>query len=85
MANHNNKKQQLGKRNIAFVKAGELPQSQPKPAAGLLISASDWELSVDFGKQLKFPDHIATTSLRPNVLLSSVASRQVLPVELIVL
>lgn len=83
VANHNSKKQQLGKRNIAFIRAGEQPQSQSKPAAGLLTSASDWELSVDLGKQLKFPDHIAMF-LRPDVVLSSVASRQVLLIELTV-
>ena len=42
----------------------------------------DWNLRVDLDKQLKFPDHIATTSLRPDIVLPSVSSRQVLLLEL---
>ncbi|XP_054628013.1 uncharacterized protein LOC129179159 [Dunckerocampus dactyliophorus] len=76
-------KQQLGKRNIAFVRAGEQPLPQPKPA-GYLTSAVDWDLRVDLDKQLKFPDHITATSLRPDIVLASVSSRQVLLLELTV-
>ncbi len=82
MAKNNSSKQQHGKRTIAFVRAGEQSQSLPKPAAGLLTSAVDWDLRVDLGKQLKFPDHVTTTSLRPDIVLSSVSSRQVLLLEL---
>ncbi|XP_075904972.1 uncharacterized protein LOC142903304 [Nelusetta ayraudi] len=81
---NNSRKLQLGKRNSAFVRAGEQPQSQPKPATGLLTSAVDWDLRVDLGKQLKFLDQITTTSLRPDIVLSSVSSRQVLMLELTV-
>ena len=84
VAKNNNSKQQHDKRNITFVRAGEQPQSQPKPAAGLLTSAVDWDLRVDLDKQLKFPDHITTTALRPDIVLSSVSSRQVLLIELTV-
>ncbi|XP_061896860.1 uncharacterized protein LOC133645950 [Entelurus aequoreus] len=84
VAKNNSSKQQLGNRRIAFVRAGEQPQSQPKPAAGLLTSALDWDLRVDLGKQLKFPDYVTTTSLRPDILLTSVSSRQVLLIELTV-
>ncbi|XP_061571176.1 uncharacterized protein LOC133424524 [Cololabis saira] len=80
----NSSKQQPGNRNIAFIRAGEQPQSQAKPAASLLTSAVDWDLRVDLGKQLKFPDYITTTSLRPDIVLSSVSSRQVLLIELTV-
>ena len=79
-----NKQQQQGRRNIAFVRAGEQPQPQPKQAAGFLTSAVDWDLQVDLGKQLKFPEHVTATSLRPDIVLSSVASRQVLLLELTV-
>ena len=81
---HNTTKHLQGKRNIIFVRASEQPRSQPKPAAGLLTSASDWELRGDLGKQLKFLDHVITTSLRPNIVLTSVSARQVLMIELTV-
>lgn len=33
--------------------------------------ARDWKLQVDLGSQLKFPEHIFATSLRPIMLLKS--------------
>ncbi|KAJ8333464.1 hypothetical protein SKAU_G00414720 [Synaphobranchus kaupii] len=71
-----NTKHVCGQRNIAFVRAGEQPQAQSRSAAGMLTSALDWELRVDLGKQLKFPDHIIITLLRPDLVLSSAASKQ---------
>ena len=41
-------------------------------------------MRVDLDKQLKFPDHVTSTSLRPDIVLSSVSSRQVLLIELTV-
>ncbi|KAM9850143.1 tectonic-1 [Aulostomus maculatus] len=43
-----------------------------------------WELRVDLGKQLKFPEIVATTSLRPDVVLTSATSKQVVLLELTV-
>ncbi|XP_036071215.1 uncharacterized protein LOC112142521 [Oryzias melastigma] len=70
---------------IAFVRAGE----KPPPAArathsGLLTTAQDWELKVDLGKQLKFPETITSTTLRPDMLLISEATKQVVLLELTV-
>ncbi|XP_026126685.1 uncharacterized protein LOC113108082 [Carassius auratus] len=53
-------------------------------SSGLLATARDWELSVDLGKQLKFPEAVAITTLRPDVVLTSEASKQVILLELTV-
>lgn len=71
-------------RNITFVRSGEQPHSQPKPAAGLFTSALDWELQVDLGRQLKFPVHIVATALRPDMVLTSATLKHVLLIELTV-
>lgn len=77
-----NNKQVCGQRNLTFVRAGEKPQSRAGSAGGLLTLASDWELRVDLGRQLKFPDHFMATSLRPDMVLSSVSLKQLLLMEL---
>ncbi|XP_053183947.1 LOW QUALITY PROTEIN: uncharacterized protein LOC128367182 [Scomber japonicus] len=81
-----NNKHVRSQRRINFVKAGERvrPRPQPTPSASLLSSASDWELRVDLGRQLKFPEFITSTSLRPDLVLTSPSSKQVLLVELTV-
>ncbi len=43
---------------IFFVRAGEKAQQQPRYTGGLLANARDWNLQVDLGRQLKFPNHI---------------------------
>ncbi|XP_053176235.1 uncharacterized protein LOC128359949 [Scomber japonicus] len=68
----------------AFVKAGEKPPPQPKAQTGLLGTAKDWQLRVDLGKQLKFPVSILKTSLRPDIVLQSESSKQVIMLELTV-
>lgn len=65
----NNNKKTSSQKNIIFVNASEQLKSQPKPASGLLSSASDWDLRVDLGRQLKFPDYIMATMLRPDMVL----------------
>jgi len=39
------------------------------------LNLEDWELKVDLGKQLKFPENAAATTLRPNMVLISEASK----------
>ena len=46
--------------------------------------ASDWQLQVDIGKQLRFPQHIAITSLRPDMVITSEASKYLIILELTV-
>jgi len=51
------------KKTIAFVKAGEKPTPATRAtSSGLLAMAQDWELRVDLGKQLKFPEKAAATT-----------------------
>ncbi|XP_063080140.1 uncharacterized protein LOC134470047 [Engraulis encrasicolus] len=78
------KGQQPTKSAIAFVRAGEKPQPSKKTQGGLLTTARDWQLLVDLGRQLRFPDNIASTTLRPDMVLTSTSSRQVVLLELTV-
>lgn len=42
--------------------------------AGILSEAQDWQLLVDPEKQLRLPQHIVSTTLRPDILLVSEAT-----------
>ncbi|XP_073731592.1 uncharacterized protein [Misgurnus anguillicaudatus] len=72
------------RQNITFVKAGEKPHQRMKQTGGLLATAQDWQLNVDLGRQLKFPENIAVTTLRPDIVLVSEKTRQVVLLELTV-
>ncbi|XP_053339380.1 uncharacterized protein LOC128510861, partial [Clarias gariepinus] len=80
----NCKYQHTSKQSITFVRAGQKLQQRPSPPGGLLNTAQDWKLQADLGRQLKFPEYILTTSLRPDMVLTSDASKQVVLVELTV-
>ena len=79
----NSKLQQPTKSLIAFVRAEKLQPSK-KTQGGLLTTSRDWQLLVDLGRQLRFPDIIATITLRPDMVLMSMASKQVVLLELTV-
>lgn len=72
-----------GPQYIKFLRAGEtsVPQTTAK---GILSTADDWEMRADLQRQLKFPEEIATTTCRPDVVLWSKATKQVALVELTV-
>lgn len=73
------------KNKVTFIKAGEklaVPFRNTLP--GLLATVHDWELGVDLAKQLKFPEVVAKTTLRPDIVVTSVASKQVSLLELTV-
>ncbi|KAL4008469.1 hypothetical protein ACER0C_002321 [Sarotherodon galilaeus] len=73
------------KNKITFIKAGEklaVPFRNTSPS--LLATVHDWELRVDLAKQLKFPEVVAKTTLRPDIVVTSVASKQVILLELTV-
>ncbi|XP_038154112.1 uncharacterized protein LOC119791846 [Cyprinodon tularosa] len=73
------------KKAISFIRAGEGPPAVARvSSSGLLAMAQDWELMADLGKQLKFPENVAITSLRPDVVLTSATSKQVVLLELTV-
>ncbi|RXN15823.1 reverse transcriptase [Labeo rohita] len=80
----NCKYQHTPKKSITFVRAGEKAQQRQSPPGGLLNTAQDWKLQVDLGRQLKFPEYILSTSLRPDMVITSDASKQVVLVELTV-
>lgn len=76
-------KHHLGqKTRIAFVKAGEEPCRQRRIRSGLLYTASDWQLQAGLRKQLKFPQHIAETSLWPDIIIVSEATKQLIVLKL---
>lgn len=47
-------------------------------------TARDWVMSVDLERQLKIPPHITKTSLRPDIILVSEATKQLVLLELTV-
>jgi len=69
---------------ILFVKEGtaNMPTSNAKKH-GILQQASDWTLQADLGKKLQFPD-IVKTSLRPDIVIKSTATKRLVIVELTV-
>lgn len=78
------KRLQPARRKIAFIRAGEQPRPQLRAQTGLLGTANDWQLRADLGKQLRFPENIVETSLRPDIVLLSDSSKQVILLELTV-
>ena len=72
-----------GPRFIHFVRAGGSPAAGGR-SKGVLATASDWEMRADLKKQLKFPEEIAHTSLRPDIVLWSKGTKQVVLMELTV-
>ena len=69
---------------INFIRAGEKPSTTSRATSGLLNTAQDWQLSVDLGSQLKFPQHVARTTLGPDIVLVSEATKTVVMLELTV-
>nr|XP_020444590.1 uncharacterized protein LOC109953443 [Monopterus albus] len=72
------------KQIISFIKAGEETKTTSRKTSGLLNTAQDWQLLMDFGRQLKFPQNVVKTSLRPDIVLVSEATKNVVMLELIV-
>lgn len=66
---------------ISFLRPGEKAGRQDK-GAGILSTANDWEMRVDLGRRVKFPEEFAITSLRPDIVLWSQTTKQVGLVEL---
>ncbi|VDI43857.1 Hypothetical predicted protein [Mytilus galloprovincialis] len=60
---------------IQFVKEGKLGQKSKQNTSGMLNQAKDWQLEVDLGKKLRFPD-IVPTNLRPDMVLWSTGSKK---------
>ena len=71
-------------KTIRFHRAGEKPNIPTQAKSGLLTSANDWQLEVDLGKQLKFPSRITSTRLRPDMIIVSDSTKQLIILELTV-
>ena len=68
---------------IPFVKGGQSKSTSTK-AHGLLVTASDWSMSVDLHRKLVFPEEILVTSKRPDIVLWSSSAKKVILIELTV-
>ena len=72
-----------GPKFVNFVKEGELT-SRKITDVGLLSSAGDWQMIADIRGRMQFPTAIASTSLRPDIVIWSQNTRQVVMLELTV-
>ncbi|GAA6088928.1 uncharacterized protein LOC109140547, partial [Tachysurus ichikawai] len=72
------------KQTISFIRAGEKPERSARVTSGLLNTAQDWQLKVDLCRQLKFPQHVVNTTLRPDIVLVSEATKNLVMLELTV-
>ncbi|KAK1786602.1 hypothetical protein P4O66_003040 [Electrophorus voltai] len=72
------------KKVITFIKELDKPQARLRTTTGLVHTASDWQLLVDLGRHLKFPQQIAETSLCPDMIITSAASKHLIMLELTV-
>ena len=68
---------------IKFVREGEKAGKATR-RQGSLEDACDWEMQVDLGGKLLVPQEIATTKLRPDIVLWSKSSMKVYFIELTV-
>lgn len=55
--------------------------SQQQDTIGILAMAQDWQLSVDLKKQLRFSQHIVSTTLRPDKLQVSESTKNIIIME----
>ena len=69
---------------ISFEKAGEKKGEVRKQSQGLLGTAGDWQMEADIHGRLKFPEDVAVTNSRPDLVLWSVGTKQVVMLELTV-
>lgn len=80
-----NKSPKEKERGIQFVKAGEKrKRTEAREESSFMDGATDWSLTVDLNRRLKFPSRIAETNLRPDMLLMSEKERRAGIVELTV-
>ena len=79
---------QWKRKPIKFVKAGERSKegkSHQTPIESVLKNARDWKMKVDLPESpLVIPAHIAVTSQRPDVIITSEAIKQMYIIELTV-
>ena len=81
-ARNNKKKKQLT--FIKFVPAGSTESRSDRGCQGILATASDWILMADLQTQLVFPPEITVTRLRPDIVMWSRSTRNLIIIELTV-
>ncbi|RXN11796.1 unconventional myosin-If-like protein [Labeo rohita] len=69
---------------IAFVKEGQRPIVHSQARQNLLQSAQEWEMEVDLGRRLRFPEAVLSTTLRPDIIMWSLEGKRIILVELTV-
>ncbi|XP_035683116.1 uncharacterized protein LOC118420431 [Branchiostoma floridae] len=72
---------------ISFVKEGEKVKNIEKrhrDQPGIMTTANDWVIQADIGKQLELPKDIITTNLRPDIIMYSRRTKQLVLIELTV-
>ena len=82
LANGRPKSQQ--RQHIHFISADQPAKNPPQGRTPVLAPGAAWSMTADLDKQLRFPTIITTTTLRPDIVLWSVAEKRVLLVELTV-
>ena len=82
---HRRKKSPIkkGPQFINFVRGGQTAKSK-KVTAGILATANDWQMQADVNGRTTFPREIAISNLRPDIVLWSTSTRQVIFLELTV-
>lgn len=70
-------------RFINFCRAGD-KRTTSRQDHGILSTAGDWKMEADLDKQLRFPEEIAVTTSRPDIVLWSPSTKQVVMLELTV-
>lgn len=68
---------------IQFIREGEKPPAPKRRKKSLLQAAQSWEMRVDLGRKLVFPQ-VVQTSLRPDMVLWSEEARKIILIELTV-
>jgi hypothetical protein len=73
-----------GIKQIHFVRSSDEPvvKKKRKPTLGILHQAADFVMTVDLDKRLKFPEHIAVSVKRPDIVIYSNLLKTVVLVEL---
>ena len=69
---------------ISFQKAGESKGASMKQSQGILATAGDWQMVADIHGRMQFPANIAATNSRPDLVLWSEGTKQVIMLELTV-
>ena len=70
---------------ISFVKEGSQSRSySTKPRSNILSSATDWRIMADLDGKGGFPEDIAITALRPDIIIWSESRKEVIIGELTV-